>query len=325
MANMLIEQQYSPNILETEEGYLVCKGVPIARTGTQLYSAQEGLQDSNGKPLPNLNGMIEVKKDADLLFAPATIASFENKPITLGHKEISPDNWRRDAVGISTNVRPGEGDLSHTLISDLLITDKTAIDVIKQGNIREISLGYNAAYESDGPGKAHQTLIRGNHVAIVPRGKAGAICRIRDEQTPLNSSKREKPMDAIDKALNFLSFFVPKDDNSAVTSAHNVTHDALPLQAVNNAPVNMPAGEAPPAAASSGQPSTGQMILELLTALKTEVDSIKAALAPSTGDETEESKESAPGDANADDVSLKPSEDEQEETVSIDPSKAMRG
>lgn len=64
------------------DGSLLCKDVPIARTGTQVYSA---------KDLPNLKpnaaGEIIVRRSPEQVFDPATLASFEGMSITVLHPE----------------------------------------------------------------------------------------------------------------------------------------------------------------------------------------------------------------------------------------------
>lgn len=164
----------------TYENYLMCKNVPIARTGIQVYQYHEGLCDENGPLPPNSNGEIEVFKPEEVLFSKATMDSFEKKPVTLNHVTVTPDNFKQSAVGIALNVRRGTGRFSNNLMADLLIQDRNAIEIIKKNKMREISLGYEASYVSDGAGKAHQTSIIGNHIAIVPKGKAGPLCRIYD-------------------------------------------------------------------------------------------------------------------------------------------------
>lgn len=203
MNKLLINNSISDNIFETPEKYLLCVGVPIARTGIQQYTIGEDLTDIDGEPLPTKDGIIDVYKDEKVLFDPKTIASFEGKPVTIGHVMIDAENWRDRAVGIAQNVRRGTGNNTDKLVADLLITDKDGINTIKSNTIREISLGYEAGYISDGIGKAHQVSITGNHIAIVPEGKAGHECRIYDEKT-----KEGKLMTLAEKLKKMLSLTV---------------------------------------------------------------------------------------------------------------------
>ncbi|ELF8354245.1 DUF2213 domain-containing protein, partial [Escherichia coli] len=94
------------------DGSLLCKDVPIGRTGKQLYGADD---------LPNLKpdklGEIVVTRSPEQVFHPATLASFEGMSITVLHPEdengdvrlVNPENWKELAVGHLQNVRRGTG------------------------------------------------------------------------------------------------------------------------------------------------------------------------------------------------------------------------
>ena len=78
----------SPNQIETAEGYLICKNVPIARTGSQNYLAREmGVADADPE------AVIPVMRYPEDVFAPETIASFEGKPSlpSRGCAKCAPD------------------------------------------------------------------------------------------------------------------------------------------------------------------------------------------------------------------------------------------
>lgn len=71
------------------DGSLLCKDVPIGRTGKQLYGAAD---------LPNLKpdklGEIVVTRSPEQVFHPATLASFEGMSITILHPEDENGNVR---------------------------------------------------------------------------------------------------------------------------------------------------------------------------------------------------------------------------------------
>jgi hypothetical protein len=166
-----IASSLSEHIKETPEGYLLCLDAPIARTGVQMYAAEE-------VPLEAAyDGTVRVYRMAEEVFAPETVASYEGKPVTLDHPEdnVSPENWRELARGVAQNVRRGEGETADLLLADLLITDAEAIEAVR-GGLREISCGYDAGYEDLGPGVGRQTDIIGNHVALVRAGRCGPRC-----------------------------------------------------------------------------------------------------------------------------------------------------
>lgn len=167
----------SPRRHRTPEGFMVCEAVPIARTGSMIYAAGELPLEASPA------GVIEVARGPEDLFAPATVASFNGKPVTLDHPEefVGPASWRALAVGTVINCRRGDGAEDGLLLADLLITDADAIAEVEAGR-REVSCGYDAGYEQAEPGKARQTGILGNHVALVARGRCGPRCAIGDKE-----------------------------------------------------------------------------------------------------------------------------------------------
>jgi hypothetical protein len=169
-------EQLGPNQSFTPEGYLLCEEVPIARTGVQDYAEME-LEGIEAK-----DGVIEVERNEDEVFSPDTIASFLGKPVTLNHPSdpVTPDTWSYLAKGTAHNIRRGEGEQSNLLIADLLITDKGAINEIRNNGLKEISCGYDAEYEQIAPGRARQTSIVGNHVALVKNARCGPVCSVQD-------------------------------------------------------------------------------------------------------------------------------------------------
>lgn len=163
--------QISPNQTETVEGYLICRNVPIARTGVQMYAAGElGLE---GDP----DRMIPVNRHPEDVFEEAVMASFEGKPVTDGHppENVGPENFSAYSKGHAQNVRR-EGDM---IVADLYINDAVLADQVRSGAKREVSCGYLCTYVPEGEGY-RQTHIRGNHVAVVPRGRAGHEVAIKD-------------------------------------------------------------------------------------------------------------------------------------------------
>jgi hypothetical protein len=123
------------------------------------------------------------------VFSPATLASFEGKPVCNGHPcvDVTPDNYKVYSKGHVQHVRIGKGDDADKILADLYITDKDLIDEIQNGK-REVSAGYYAEDKEDSTGRICQTKIRGNHVAVVDEGRAGRSVCIRDTAKDINSS-----------------------------------------------------------------------------------------------------------------------------------------
>jgi hypothetical protein len=182
---------------KTPEGYLLCTGVPFARTGIQLYRESEIVQ--GGDP----SKKVKVLRTAEEVFDPATLASFEGKPITSPHPPqfITPDNWAHYAKGHVQNVRTGPklADGEHALIGDLVITDSSLIPKIESNLITELSAGYSVEYTPDPHASDvyKQTSIRGNHIAVVPTGRAGDLVKILDSEESIMD-----PVSAVDDKVS---------------------------------------------------------------------------------------------------------------------------
>lgn len=171
---VLTTERLSPHIGRTPEGYLLCRDVPISRVGEFEYTPIEaGIRGKGGKVI--------LTRSAEELFNPETIASFEGKPVVIGHDRFAdPSNWRQIAVGIVKNVRQGADSEKGLLLADLLLTDEKGIDLVEKGGLREVSCGYDSMTVDDGGGRGHQEGIVGNHVALVSRARCGSVCSVRD-------------------------------------------------------------------------------------------------------------------------------------------------
>lgn len=182
----------------TPEGYLLCSDVRVARTGAMLYQPDEVPEvpaEANGQ-------MVVIMRDADVLFAPETLASFSGKDVTNNHPEklLTPETARHHSIGTMLNPRRGEGVDAEYMIADLLIKDAATIAAVRARRKRECSLGYDADLEAVKPGLGRQTRIVGNHIAIVDKGRAGSTCAIQDKETDMAKPKRSL-MDRLRKAF----------------------------------------------------------------------------------------------------------------------------
>lgn len=189
--NYLSTEKIGPTRSKTPEGFLLCENVPIARTGLQIYGPGE-------TPVhPGPDGIIRIERLPEEVFRPETIASFAGKPVVNDHPatDVTPYNWRDLAVGVTLNPRRGVGVEDDILVADLLITDAAAIDAILAGK-REVSCGYDAEYVvmDAEQGRAKQTLIIGNHVALVDSGRCGPRCAIGDGTQTHDCCNEEKSM-----------------------------------------------------------------------------------------------------------------------------------
>ena len=144
----------------------------LTRTGVFTYSDAEG------------RSWGELRTDGQV-FDEDTLDSFRLAVVTDDHPSgfVTASTVRDVQIGsVGTDVRR-DGDFVRATIQ---ITDADAIKAI-QGGKKELSCGYTARVIQDqgvapdgATYAARQTEIRGNHVAIVDRGRAGPRCRILD-------------------------------------------------------------------------------------------------------------------------------------------------
>lgn len=185
--------QISQNIRETPEGYLVCENVPIARTGEQIYLARE-LGITDGDP----ERQVRVYRNEEDVFDPVAIASFEGKDVTDGHpaEGVDNSNYANYSKGHLERVRRNGDHLE----ADLIIKDPVLASEVQNRVKREVSCGYMCEYVPYKDGYK-QTQIRGNHVAVVPRGRAGHEIAIKD--SALEAQKGAHKMNATKALLEF--------------------------------------------------------------------------------------------------------------------------
>lgn len=180
---------------QTEDGYLIAEAFAV-RTGIQLYRGSE----VNKADMD----VVRVYRPEDEVRAADSLATFSHAPITLGHPDrVTADNWKDLAKGEVSTEAVWEG---NKIKLPLIVKDAEAIQAI-QGGMRELSAGYTCVLDwtaGETPeGEAYDAIqrdIRVNHLAIVPRGRAGSECRIGDDAeawgaAPIQTSdKKEGPM-----------------------------------------------------------------------------------------------------------------------------------
>ena len=228
----------SEHMTKTPEGFLICHDVPIARTGQQEYLAGElGL---DGDP----DRLVQVQRRPEDVFDPAAVASFEGKDVPQNHppERLMPENHALYAKGHAENVHR-EGDY---LVADLHLKDPGLISDVENGVTREVSCGYRCCYTPDGTGY-RQTNIRGNHVAIVPRGRAGHLVAIQDSAaapaekgTAMNESEKN-PAAVVTAAPEAAPASAPEAE-PAKDAQPPVAETAPAEDSVPPAPAEKPAG-----------------------------------------------------------------------------------
>lgn len=160
----------------TKDGYLVTEA-RFARSGIYEYAGRD-----LGKPDKDV---IRVFRPDEEVFSQDAMASFAHKPITNDHPSEMVDaaNWKREAVGFTDGRVARDGDF---VVIPMMVTDGKAVKEVDDGK-QELSAGYScdidfSSGETDS-GEQYDAVmrnIRGNHIAIVDKGRAGSECRIGD-------------------------------------------------------------------------------------------------------------------------------------------------
>jgi hypothetical protein len=168
-------EKISENMVKTPEGYLVCLNVTIASSAPMEYNNSE-VGFNTDKDVVIITNPWEELSNLN------TVASFQGKPVTFLHPEewLGANNAVNNTVGTCINVRADEK--TQTLVADLVIIAEDAINAIIKDGIKEVSCGYTAERIDNGDGTGTRTGIIGNHVAIVPAGRCGDVCSIKDSR-----------------------------------------------------------------------------------------------------------------------------------------------
>lgn len=185
----------------TPQGYLKTTA-KITKSGVlQYYGHEIGLTDSRA------NRLVDVNRTIEELSKPDTLKSIDGMPITITHpdkKSVDATDWKNKTVGHVQNPR-AEGNY---IVCDAYIQDASAIELLKNKDIRELSVGYEPSDIQEVNGNFYHKNIRVNHIAIVAEGRAGSDCRLNDSKPKIGANlmpKKNKLLALIDsfrKRLN---------------------------------------------------------------------------------------------------------------------------
>lgn len=230
----------TPRIWEDNSGYLICYDCILARTGSYDYLESEIMQD--GDP----NKIVKVYRTPEEVFSPEAIASFENKPFCNEHPQddVTPENYKDLMVGTIRNIRRGTGNLENCLVGDVIVFDPEVQELIKSGEKRELSLGYNTDIIQDQSGRYVMTNIRGNHLALVDSGRAGCAT-IRDSAKSLNKLGGQNGMKNIRNGKKFKYKMLDEDVYEVVDAEPEEELDVIEDDDISTEEVPAPVTEEP--------------------------------------------------------------------------------
>jgi hypothetical protein len=168
----LYQTRISDHLALSPEGYLICTGCVLCRSGTQQYRMSELDESSNSDELVTVNRPVSEVTSAKFL------ASLPGKAWVVRHPSvgmISADNHSWSARGVVLRAYVGDepDDDGNTLVlGDLCIHDPTAIQRVLDGE-RQLSVGYRYKLEQGADGGLEMRNLIANHVALVEQGRAG--------------------------------------------------------------------------------------------------------------------------------------------------------
>ena len=189
---------YSFKAIKTDEGFI--KDSPIiGRTGILIYQNADGSTRREYRP-------------PEEAFNIDSLASIRGKPITMGHHGLVTNETYNQSKPIGTVLSEGKQD-GENIRADVVIYDLNTDD-------RELSCGYQTELEETSgvtPSGEHYDAIQRNiiynHLAIVPRGRAGHNARLNmDGEQIIDMEVKE--MSKI--KLDGIEYDVPAEVESAI-------------------------------------------------------------------------------------------------------------
>lgn len=308
----------SENMTVTPEGYLVCQNVPIGRTGWMRYFGQE-IPAAFGEPMGTI---VQVYRSPEELFSPETIASFEGKPVTNTHPHTNLDINTAPMTerGHVQNVRR-EGDF---LVADLHVKDAGLVSEVQNKLKREVSSGYDCSWHKIGEGQYEQREIIGNHVAVVPNGRAGPKVAIHDSDPGEEPSEKpetggKKKMKITQKMLAAIGFkqFAQDADPEDIAKAMDALQEG---DEPKKEPVKDEKSE-PEKKDEPGEKKDAQdAIPAWAQALMTEVQSLRAEVKDAKSDDDKETAESVM-DATEEELEKEAKDEDPEKEEKKEPAK----
>jgi len=166
----------------TDQGFLVFDNSRLARVGIQEYRASELAPAFNHL---DASAIVRIYRPPEEVFAKDALASIAGKPITIRHHGMLDSKSISDVqVGhVGDSVEP-DGDF---VKARTYVTSEDGVRAVERG-LRQLSVGWRFKVDMQSgttpKGEAYDAIareIRGNHVALVERGRCGSECRVHDE------------------------------------------------------------------------------------------------------------------------------------------------
>lgn len=167
-------------VIDEDTDFLTVPGVIAVAGNVQSYKASElGLDGDPNRIVKLYRPREEVAKSAP---------TFARRPLTNNHppeKWVTAKNWAKYTIGDSGDQVSMDGD---KMVTSLTFRQQKAIDVLKAGKVA-LSNGYKFRFDDSKTRTPEGELvdgfmtdIRGNHIALVDRGRGGPGCVVADNE-----------------------------------------------------------------------------------------------------------------------------------------------
>lgn len=187
----------------------------------------------------------EIEKAAD---------TFNGLPLMLDHWDMDAANIPKDKVvgSLGTDARYEAPYLKNSLT----VIDADAIKAIEDGSYKELSASYSCDIDMTGgvfDGKTYDGRmlnIKGNHVALVPEGRAGHDVKVADSAIAEGGESKMDWMEKLKQAI--LDIITDKEAMSAIMGNEEIKKEELKEEVVGQ-PFDANENETPEAAPEQAQ------------------------------------------------------------------------
>lgn len=169
-----------------ENGWWIIKDNPLSKVGIYPYLGKQ--IDDSLEP----NKIYRVFRPAEELLNKDTVRSFNLVPLINDHEMLGKDFKPAEKKGIDGIIYNPRVAHENMLIGNIKIYSQQMMDDIKNGK-KELSMGYTCIYDltpGDWDGQPYDVVqrnLRGNHVALVDKGRMGSDVRVYDKHVCCDS------------------------------------------------------------------------------------------------------------------------------------------
>lgn len=176
----------SQNRRVDENGYLFVENCPLLRTGVMEYLGSElcadeidGVKIDKDKTYKLNISSEELKKSLHMF----DLNPIVNEHTFLGLDEVNAKGKQEGSVGQDLRIEKmmdSDGVEREFIIGTVNFTNLETVDIIMKGEKEELSTAYvNDLVKSENPNYDFEVIdIKGNHVALVTKGRAGSKVRV---------------------------------------------------------------------------------------------------------------------------------------------------